>query len=409
MTNDDTNLARAMRAVEEVNQVAGDDPIRIGILTPLTGPGDPVAGELITRGACLGAEYLRERGGVRGGRQVRFVVQNDQASAAEEGFPRSSVGGLAKLAVVDEVLAVVGQWHLRTAPWVAEAAERLGVPIFIENGHNTITARQRRTLFRTYFSIADRVPLILRFWAEHGIRRVALLAPNTVFGLTFADTVEEFAKRTGNDFEILRFDFDQETTTSVRDELKQVRAWGPDVLMNAGVVRTNYLVIEQAAEVGLLPGTAHTVSFAFPMRSDDYWRLTGGEPGNRLVWVSTYYRPSWPGLTDIGRWFTQRYLARYGSVPPDNALNAFTDVTIIGQALEVAESDGREDLLVALELHPFETWRGPVSFERRDDHWHHSPPDLVLMQYHHVGQSFDDAAIVYPPEARTGDYVPPAS
>jgi branched-chain amino acid transport system substrate-binding protein len=401
----DSNLSRALAEVERVNADAGDDALSLGVLTPLTGPGDPVAGELIVRGACLGVEYVREHGGVRGGRQFRLVVENDQATAAEEGMQRSAVAGLAKLAMVDEVLALLGQWHLRTAGVVVETAERLGVPIFVENGHSTITAERRRTLFRTYFTIADRMPLLLRFLAEQGLRRVAVLGPNTVFGLMMADTLEEQAPAHG-EFELLRFDFDQETTTTVHPQLEEVRDWRPDVVVNCGVVRTNYMVLNEAAEVGLRPDPPMVVTFPFPLRSDDYWRLAG-EAGNLVVWPATHYRPSWSGLTEIGRWFTERYAERHGSFPPDNSLSAFTDVTIVAQALERASGEGREDLLAALENGSFDTWRGPVRFERGPEHWHHSPPELVLMQYHEVGQSFDDAAIVYPPEARTHEYVAP--
>ena len=266
----DSNLSRALAEVERVNAGAGDDALTLGVLTPLTGPGDPVAGELIVRGACVGVEYVREHSG----RQFRLVVENDQATAAEEGMQRSAVAGLAKLAMADEVLALLGQWHLRTAGVVVETAERLGVPIFVENGHSTITAERRRTLFRTYFTIADRMPLLLRFLAEQGLRRVAVLAPNTVFGLMMADTLEEQAPAHG-EFELLRFDFDQETTTTVRPQLEEVRDWQPDVVVNCGVVRTNYMVLNEAAEVGLRPDPPMVVTFPFPLRSDDYWRLAG--------------------------------------------------------------------------------------------------------------------------------------
>ena len=49
----DSNLSRALAEVERVNAGAGDDALTLGVLTPLTGPGDPVAGELIVRGACV--------------------------------------------------------------------------------------------------------------------------------------------------------------------------------------------------------------------------------------------------------------------------------------------------------------------------------------------------------------------
>jgi branched-chain amino acid transport system substrate-binding protein len=146
--------------------------------------------------------------------------------------------------------------------------------------------------------------------------------------------------------------------------------------------------------------------FPFPMRSADYWRLAG-PAGAGVLWPATYYRPSWPGLTEIGRWFTDRYSERFGSFPPDNALNAFTDVAILGQAADHAPELSREGLLTALESHDFDTWRGPVSFRRDADHWHHSPPPIVLVQYQEVGQTFDDATIVFPPEASTGTYQAP--
>ena len=408
ITELNTHESRAAAEVEAINQVARQgESIKIGILTPLTGPGDPMAGELFIRGACLGAEYIREHGGVRNGKQLEFVVQNDQATAASEGMPRSSVAGLARLAMVDNVFCVIGQWHLRTAEIVSKTAELLGVPIFIENGHNTITMQQRRTLFRTYFTIADRVPLMLRFMVEQKMRRVAVLAANTVFGLMIADTIEQFNQKLGCNLELLRFDFDQESTTDVYDQLRCVKDFKPDLIVNAGVVRTNYMIINQAAELGLRPGVPMMATFPFPLRSDDYWRLAG-ENGNLMVWVSTYYRPSWTGLRKIGRWFTNRYVEKYGNFPPDNTLNAFTDVTIIAQALELARDETRTDLIEALESGEFDTWRGAVRFLRENDQWHHSSPELVLMQYQQVGQNFDDAPIIYPAEARTHQYVAPA-
>lgn len=399
---DETNESRARATVADINAMATPDAPTLGILTPLTGPGDPVAGELIVRGACLGARYLSESGGPT----VRFALQNDQETAAYELMARSAVGGMAKLAVSDGVLAALGQWHLRTSDPVSLAAEAFGVPIFIENGHNDITARGRRTLFRTYFSIADRMPMIVDFLAEQKQLRIGLIAPDTVFGAMLADTCERVAAGHPAGFQVLRHDIDQEKTTEVYAQLRSIKEFAPDVLVNCGVVRTNYLIINQAAEIGLLPGTPMLVAFPFPMRSQDYWRLAG-PAGNHVVWPATYYRPSWPGLTAHGKWFSARYAEEYGSFPPDNALNSFTDVTIIGQALARAGEASREGLLAELERGSFDTWRGPVSFERGERHWHHSPPEIVLMQYQEVGQDFDRAAVVYPAAARTHDYLPP--
>jgi len=38
--------------------VGQEGPVKIGVLTPLSPPGDPAAGQLISRGAALGAAYV---------------------------------------------------------------------------------------------------------------------------------------------------------------------------------------------------------------------------------------------------------------------------------------------------------------------------------------------------------------
>ncbi|MEV7118147.1 ABC transporter substrate-binding protein [Kitasatospora griseola] len=406
-TTESTFESRARENIAASNQHAGENPVRIGIITPLNEPGDPTAGELVTRGAVLGAEYVREHGGTRGGRQIEFVLYDDQATAAEEGMAKSSAAQMTKLALVDDVVAAMGQWHLRTTPWVVDVAERYNLPIFVENGHSLITAQKRRNVFRSYFSIADRVPVMLDFAASIGMKRIGLLAADTVFGGQMADTLVEYGtQRHGMEF--LRFDFPQDATTDFREQLRAIKAFEPDLFINGAVIKTNYMIIEQAREVGLRPSTPMMVTFGFPLRSDDFWRLTG-EEGVGTMWPAMRYRPSWDGLTDLAHWFIDRYVERYGTFPPDTALTHFTDVTIIAKALDAARSDSREDLLDALEAMEFETWRGPLRFERGPAHWHHNAPELQLLQYQKHGQSFDDSAIIYPPSLATAEYLPPST
>jgi branched-chain amino acid transport system substrate-binding protein len=404
-----TPMDLAMQEVDAVNAEAGPNPVKIGLLSPMSRPGDAMAGVLVARGARLGAEYLREHGGVLGGRNIQLVAYNDMATAAEEGFARSAVGQMAKLALVDNVLAVLGQWHLRTTPAVAELCEKVGVPMFVENGHSTVT-EGRRTIFRTYFSIADRVPLMLDCLASIGARRIALIAPDTVFGATMADTLEEYGRK-HHDMEFLRLDFEQEVAVDWRGQLREIKDWQPDAFINGGLnvvagggpVGNSYHILQQATEVGLLPGVPMMVTFGFPMRSQDYWRMAGAG-GNGVMWPATKFRPSWDGMAPIARWFTDRFMARYGFAPPDTCLSAFTDVTVLGQAMEVAGSDDREAVLDALESHEFDTWRGPLRFERGPQHWHHNPPELVVMQYQQQDQVFDDAAIIWPEKLADGKY-----
>src|SRR5437870_9100274 len=77
-------------------------PVKIGVLTPLSPPGDASAGQFIVRGAKMGAEDVNARGGVLGGRKVELVVEDDS------GTPEKGAAGFRKLATQDQAVAVVG-------------------------------------------------------------------------------------------------------------------------------------------------------------------------------------------------------------------------------------------------------------------------------------------------------------
>ncbi|MBW4722010.1 ABC transporter substrate-binding protein [Saccharothrix obliqua] len=396
------NEARARALVDAHNATVSGAAMPVGVLTPLSLPGDPTAGELVVRGAVLGARFVAEHPGDFSMRQVRLFLENDQRTADTEHMARSAAGGLAKLVALDGVSAVVGQWHLRTSPVVADLAERWGVPTFIENGHNTIT-HGRRHLFRTYFSIADRAPLMAGFAAARGWRRVAVVAADTVFGQMLADTVSEAFQDAIPGLELFREDFAQDGVSDLRGPLARATEFGPELLVNAGVVRTNYMIVEAAAETGLLPKVPMMACFPFPMRSQDYWRFAG-PAGAGVLWPATRFSPEWRGLTWTGRWFVDAYYREFGSYPPDNALNSFTDVVVLAQAAALAGAHDREALQNALESGSFRTWRGPVRFDRD----HHQPPELVLMHYQEVGDTADKAVVVWPEESVTGEFRHPS-
>src|SRR2546426_2465884 len=99
-------------------------PVKIGVLTPLSPPGDAAAGQFIARGAKMGAEDVNARGGVLGGRKIELVVEDDA------GTPEKGGAGFRKLASQDQAVAVVGQFHSSVMTAVQALAEQFKVPVF---------------------------------------------------------------------------------------------------------------------------------------------------------------------------------------------------------------------------------------------------------------------------------------
>jgi branched-chain amino acid transport system substrate-binding protein len=56
--------------------VFAQKPIKLGVLTPLSPPGDAGAGQFIVRGAKMGVEDVNARGGILGGRKIELVIED---------------------------------------------------------------------------------------------------------------------------------------------------------------------------------------------------------------------------------------------------------------------------------------------------------------------------------------------
>ena len=64
----------AIMAVGLVAPARAQNPVKIGVLTPLSPPGDASAGQFIVRGAKMAADDVNARGGVLGGRKIEVHI-----------------------------------------------------------------------------------------------------------------------------------------------------------------------------------------------------------------------------------------------------------------------------------------------------------------------------------------------
>src|SRR5712692_7283243 len=88
-------LAAVSIAVSVIPALA-QKPVKLGVLTPLSPPGDASAGQFIVRGAKMGAEDVNARGGILGGRKIELVIEDDA------GTPEKGAAGFRKLASQDQ-------------------------------------------------------------------------------------------------------------------------------------------------------------------------------------------------------------------------------------------------------------------------------------------------------------------
>ena len=371
-------------------------PVKIGVLTPLSPPGDAAAGQFIARGAKMGAEDVNARGGVLGGRKIELVVEDDA------GTPEKGGAGFRKLASQDQAVAVVGQFHSSVMTAVQVLAEQFKVPVFsTQASARQITERHLEYTFRTHVIDPDRCQMWTRWVKERGFKRAALITENTDYGVGLVEeTKKAFASLyPGGELKTIIFD---RQVVDLTPQLLEIKNWKPDILLNGGIGTPTYLIIKQAYDVGLHPSVPMLISYDAPSRPE-YWK-TLGEKG---TWASfiVYYHPTMR-LTARGEAFRKKYMAEFKEDPVYGALNAYAQVLLLADALNAAKSDNSEQLVKALLANKFEGWNGTISFTRGEGpYWQQWTPPMLVTQYTKPEMPFAEVKIVYPSELKTGDWM----
>src|SRR5262249_56914761 len=126
---------------------------------------------LIGRGAKVGAEEVNAQGGIRGGRKIELVIEDDA------GTPEKGVAGLRKLAAQDKVVAVIGQFHSSVMEATQDLAEQLKVPIFsTQASAKKLTEKHLAYTFRTHVINPDRVALWNKLITQQRLKPVTALS-----------------------------------------------------------------------------------------------------------------------------------------------------------------------------------------------------------------------------------------
>ncbi|MCP4996916.1 MAG: ABC transporter substrate-binding protein, partial [Gammaproteobacteria bacterium] len=363
------------------------DPVKVGVLTPLSPPGDVSAGQLVQRGAELAVKYVNEQtGGVLDGRPLEIVMEDDQ------GTPEVGVAGYRRLTSQEEVVAIIGQYHSSVNLAINEVAKEIGVPIFSTQASNKdITAKGYNIAFRTHAVDPVRAQAWISFIQDRGFTKVAMLSEDTDYGIGLIDEMETRVADQGLDVELNSVVFTR-GTPDLTPQLLQLKDWGPDLVINIGTGEAAHLMLDQANTIDLFPEVPMLASYDFPIRPE-FWELHP-ENGNDLYYIS-YFHPE-QQLSETGEWFTEAYTAEYGEPPVYTAYSAFGGISIIAQALDQAGTDDSAALIEALETGDFVNWAGPATFPQAEGvMWHQWTPPLLILHYTEAGQSFRDAELIY--------------
>ena len=385
-----------------VSQAAAKEPVKIGVITPLSPPGDPAAGQLIVRGAKFGAKYVNEEmKGVLGGRPIELLVEDDA------GTPEKGVAAFRKLATKDKVTAVIGQYHSSVCAALVDVGAEYGIPTFSTGASaSIITEKHQVTTFKTHVNDYDRASTWVDFFLSRKWKRIAVLSENTDYGVGLFEATKQVKEDRGlKDVEINGIVFDRKVV-DLTPQLLMLKAWKPDVLLNIGVGDPTYRITKQAYDIGFFPQVPMMGAHDWPARPE-FWKNLGNI-GQYVMFIN-YYHPKM-GLSPIGEWLKPRFDKEYGEIPTYMAYNSFGQIVLLANALNLAKSDDPKNLIKALEEGKFEFWaKGDfVEFKRLPGaRWHNHTSPLQVVQLTKVDQPIEESTILWPLNMKTGEFVSP--
>lgn len=372
--------------VPSIAHAADKKPVKIGILAPFSPPGAVSLAKREKWGAELAIKYINEEmGGVLGGRPVELVAEDDS------GTPSEGIAGFRKLAQKDKVVGVVGQCHSSVMIAVTKLAKDLGVPIFSTGASSPkITESQHPTTFSIMSLTPDRAEFWMDFAKQMGWNRVAMVTEDTDYGTGFEKWVKIHGEKLGIEVKSIVL---PRTMADMTPALLEIKAWKPDATINAFVGAPCYLMVKQANDVGLFPQVPMVGSYDFPVRPE-YWDAVG-DAGKYILFTS-YYKPGML-VTELGEWMIPKYKELYNEEPTFYALNAYGQVLIIAQAVNMAQSDDPRDVTEALIRWPYMDWSGTVDFKEPEGmKWHNVTPPHLILQMTAVRQPFAETKLVWP-------------
>jgi branched-chain amino acid transport system substrate-binding protein len=176
---------------------AQGSPIKLGVLTPLTGPFAPW-GIQVRAGAALAVNEINRSGGVKGrgqGRRLNLAVADDQSTNTN-----AAIDGFRRLTQQEGVVSVGGIIGSPIALATARLAEEARVPLFlVKAGNNEILTQSSRYTFRTCLPSAAMVAVsVVQLAQRRGLRSVGVIIADYAWGQSFKSSLEDAAKATPN-------------------------------------------------------------------------------------------------------------------------------------------------------------------------------------------------------------------
>ncbi len=331
------------------------DPIKIGLIAPLSGDLADEMGEATQNSAEMAVQEVNDAGGLLIGdqRYPLLLIVEDNGST-----PEQSAAAAQKLSNVDRVSAIVGPPTSRNAIAAAQVAELAGVPLISPTSTNPATTAGKQYIFRGTFLDDVQAMAMARFSLEQlGASRAAVLFDvSNSYNRGLAERyLQAFTAGGGEVVAFESYTSDQEKDFS--QQLGRIQAASPELLFLPN--GTDDVMAQGAA--------AREMGIDAVIIGSDSWlgeRLTG-QPGFEEAYFSGHYCRD--TRIEPVRLFAETYQRQYGQVANGLVALTYDSFGLLFGAMQLQGKSDSESIRDGLRLIEYHGVTGPISYHTGGD------------------------------------------
>lgn len=251
--------ALAATAALPTGAYAQGEPIKIGILTPLTGAGGN-DGPRMLKAMTAVFDEVNKQGGVLG-RKIETVIEDDQTN------PEAAVRAARKLIEVNKVPMILGTWASAVTAAVAPVCWESKTFLMTVSGADSITQLPHQGfLIRTQPTSKLQATAHGEFILSQGGKKVGIIGIQAPFAMANKEHLEATLKPKGG--EVVSHIIYEKDKPTYRSEIDQMMRGKPDYIYTNGYAPDTVVLLRDMFRAGInLPKFAQ--SYAVPQPTLD--------------------------------------------------------------------------------------------------------------------------------------------
>jgi len=324
-------LIGAAAALAFALPVYSQNTIKIGVITDKIGPAKPYA-EPVAQGVEVGAQEINAKGGILG-RKIELLIEDDQ------GKPDVSAAMARKL--VDAGAVAIISVSLTPATQQAQTVSLATKTPHItpSNSGDTLTTQIDNPYFWQTGPLGSiQIATLLSYARAKNYKRVAVVSDNSDLGQLLARFFKAGAEKAG--MQVVSEELISRGATSAEPQMQKVRAANPDVILSAGVLTAeNVLMLKALRQLGIKTPVLASYNFSVPVYMTVAKGLLDGIP------FVDAYDPDKPEVKAFEAVFTKTT----GKAPINLSGYGYDGIHLVADAIRRAGSTDKEKIREAMQ------------------------------------------------------------